>query len=156
MNIYLIILLSYTAFIFLMGVACLKISLGNIRRFSDFMALVVASLAWLAIIPIGILIWPVFLYKILNEGRWKVKSKFEIAPLTEANKIALRQIGFQEGKFVSFSNIEYEGFRYKYGRITVCNDGRVCVWDKYIKDGKHLVELIKNLPQNETIDKVEE
>jgi hypothetical protein len=146
MNIYLIILLSYVAFIFLMGVVGLKIAYGKIRSFTDFIVIVAVSLLWLAIIPVGIFIWPIFLYKILVDDKWTVEKTFTIHPLTEENKITLRQIGFEEGRFVSHSNIDYEGFRYGYGRIIVCNDGRVCIWCGDVKNKKHLIEIIKNLP----------
>ena len=158
MNIYFenttvaIILLAYVAFIFLLGVVLAKIAIGRLRHFRDYAGFIIILLVWVILIPVGILIWPIFLYKILVDNKWTVEETFTIHPLTEENKITLRQIGFKEGRFVSHSNIDYEGFRYGYGRITVCNDGRVCIWCGDVKNKKHLIEIIKNLPNK----KVEE
>lgn len=152
MNIYLIILFSYVTFIFLLGVVLVKISIGRLRHFRYYISFILVLLVWVILIPVGIFIWPIFLYKILVDNKWTVENTFTIHPLTEENKITLRQIGFEEGRFVSHSNIYYDGFRYGYGRIIVCNDGRVCIWRDDIKNKKHLIEIIKNLPNK----KVEE
>lgn len=148
MNIYLIILLSYVVFICLFGLILLRKSLGQSIFSKYFFPFILVSLLWLVLIPIFMIIWPYFLWKYLEEDA--VEKTFTIHPLTEENKITLRQLGFLEGKLWSKANIEFDGF--KLNKITVCNDGRVCVWRGLQEDLKYLIKVIKNLPDK----KVEE
>ena len=142
MNIYLIILLSYVAFICLFGLILLRKSLGCSIFSKYFGSFILLGLMWTVLIPIFMIIWPYFLWKYLEEDA--VEKTFTIHPLTEENKITLRQLGFLEGKLWSKANIEFDGF--KLNKITVCNDGRVCVWRGLQEDLKYLIKVIKNLP----------
>ncbi len=72
---------------------------------------------------------------------------FTIHELTDDNKIALRNLGFQEDNFVSRNNIEYSGFRREY--VVVQYNGRVFAQHEggLSRKQKHLIEQIKNLPK---------
>lgn len=85
-------------------------------------------------------------------NREKIET-FTIHELTEENRIALRQLGFEEGKFINRSNIAYEGFRKRFfkGRaiISVCNDGRVSIWGERGEEVKVIINQIRLLPEGE-------
>lgn len=142
MNIYLWILIGYLAFIYLFGAILLRVAVGKIKEFGYFVEFIFCLLLWIVLIPIFMIIWPYFLWKYLEEEA--VEKTFTIHPLTEENKITLRQLGFLEGKLWSKANIEFDGF--KFNKITVCNDGRVCVWRGLPQDLKYLIKVIKDLP----------
>lgn len=142
MNTYLWILIGYLAFIYFFGLILLRKSLGCSIFSKYFGEFILLGLMWIVLIPIFMIIWPYFLWKYLEDDA--VEKTFTIHPLTEENKITLRQLGFLEGKLWSKANIEFDGF--KFNKITVCNDGRVCVWRGLPQDLKYLIKVIKDLP----------
>lgn len=77
------------------------------------------------------------------------EETFTIHNLTKENKITLRQMGFQEGKFVSWHNLEYSGFRWRNvsARIIVSYNGRVLVQGRQDENMKTIVSIIRNLPK---------
>ena len=99
---------------------------------------------------IGVLITPFlwiisFAYFIGN--RASNSETFTIHKLTEENKIALRELGFSEGSFVSAENISYQGFRNLSQGIRILYNGRVSIRYKYTlsRKQKFLIKQIKSL-----------
>jgi uncharacterized membrane protein YgaE (UPF0421/DUF939 family) len=118
--------------------------------------------AFIAVFILGLVFTPIlwlftwYVFAMHDNPNYKT---FTIHKLTEENKNTLRQLGFQEGKFVSNNNIDYEGFRYSDSLIGISYNGRVFV--KYLyrlsKEQKHLMEQIKALPKPINYDeKIEE
>jgi len=83
---------------------------------------------------------------------------YTIHALTEDNKTTLRQLGFQEGHFISNNNMDYDGFRWNKGDIYVLYNGRIGVKYRYMTsfDQDHLFKQIKELPKGDESKKEEE
>jgi hypothetical protein len=81
------------------------------------------------------------------ESAKKDRKTFTIHELTENNKTLLREIGFEEGSFISVDNLDYSGFRYGPGDIVVCYNGR-CSF-KYGLNNKCqvIVNQIRKMPE---------
>ena len=63
--------------------------------------------------------------------------------LTRENKIALKQMGFEYGDFVSTSNLSHKGFASGFGSIIVLPNGRVNYSSKLNDKEKVIIEIIK-------------
>jgi hypothetical protein len=117
---------------------------------------------FIAVFIMGIFITPILWlagFFVFGTDKAKNYKTFTIHELTEENKNTLRQLGFQEGEFVSENNIYYKGFRYGYGLIGISYNGRVFAKYDYAlsKKQKHLMKQIKNLPRPINYDlKIEE
>ena len=101
-------------------------------------------------LPIIILLtpfWTIIAEKFNDMGIDDYKRKtFTIHKLTRENKIALKQMGFEYGDFVSTSNLDYKGFRRGFGSIIVLPNGRVNYSSKLNDKEKVIIEIIKLLP----------
>lgn len=118
-------------------------------------------LVFLTMFVIGLLVtpflWLVVFYELLTFDRHGYET-FTIHELTEDNKTTLRNLGFQEGNFVSNENCDFSGFRVQDNlNIKIQYNGRVAV--KYLyalnKEQKIMIKLIKNLPRCVEVDETE-
>jgi len=121
------------------------------KEITDVFILLIIFVLGLVMTPFMWLIsW--FFYTNYNTPSYKT---FTIHELTEENKIALKELGFKEGKWVSNNNIDYSGFRYNGGSICVQYNGRVFV--KYLwflsREQKFLIDKIRHLPKPLDFDK---
>jgi hypothetical protein len=74
---------------------------------------------------------------------------FTVHPLTRNNKILLRELGFNEGEFISEVNLEYEGFRYgRSADIIVCYNGRISYKRGLNKKCHVIIQQLRELPSN--------
>lgn len=145
MNILLIILIAYFvynylfALIYLIKVEAIRWKFGYV--FGMLLFLIPFTIFMMITTPFVGIMW---FAKAIN--RIKIDT-FTIHNLTEENKIALRQLCFYEGTFVSAANFVYDGFRKKIGttRIYISNDGYVCIWGDLTKEVKFYKERIKAL-----------
>ena len=82
---------------------------------------------------------------------------FTIHELSDENKIALKNMGFNEGEYVSYNNFDYKGFRNAKHNISIQYNGRVSVRYNYSlsREQKHLIRQIKELPREVNIDERE-
>jgi len=144
---YLWLLIGYTALVFLNVLALFIIKREYIGFFGTILIFVVILLIGLIATPF---LWLIdfarfCLYKTPSYKTWTIHE------LTEDNKTTLRQLGFQEGHFVSNNNLDYDGFRYNKGEICVLYNGRINV--KYLRmttnKQDYLFKIIKELPKNE-------
>ena len=142
---YFIVLIIYALVIFFSVLAsylrCSK-PMYLMDIFVFFMVFVVSF----ALMPFILLIAPFYFIDNKNP-RYKT---FTIHELTDDNKTTLKNLGFQEGEFVSNNNIDYKGFRYNHGDIIVQHNGRVAVKYLYVIsiEKKHIIKQIKNLPKD--------
>lgn len=124
---------------------------GGIDNFKDFMVhtfgSIIATILFLIIPFLWIYIFIKFI-ELSDKDKDNHEETFTIHNLTKENKITLRQMGFQEGKFVSSHNLDYSGFRLKdSARIIVLYNGRVLVQGRQDKNTKTIVSIIKGLPR---------
>jgi hypothetical protein len=117
--------------------------------FTGIITSIIVMLLTLYLMIILPFVWIIWFTNSVN----RIKShEFTIHELTKDNKIALRQIGFEEGKFVSWNNFDYEGFRIYvnglvgYTTISISNNGRVSIKGTLNKEVKVLIKKIKSLP----------
>ena len=119
---------------------------GSYGFFTNISLFIVAYIIGLVVTPILCLIAfaRFMLYKTPSYKTWTIHE------LTEDNKTTLRQLGFQEGHFISNNNLDYDGFRYNKGEIWVLYNGRIGV--KYLRmttyTQDYLFKIIKALPKN--------
>jgi hypothetical protein len=136
------------------------IKLLTTRNYGFFVSLGTLILAFFVGLVISPFLWLISLYYYFSYKTPSYKS-FTIHKLSEDNKTTLRNLGFQEGEFVSNNNIDYKGFRYNRGEVAVQYNGRV--FAKYLfllsKEQKHLIAQIKALPKpinyNEKIEELQ-
>ena len=77
-----------------------------------------------------------------NKSEFKV---YTISALTDDQKNVLRQLGFEEGTFISPDNLEYEGFRFNKGDVRVTNSGRVAFRGSRIpRQYRHIHQIFQN------------
>lgn len=114
----------------------------------DFLLVPATYILSLIIAPF---IWLIALERLISYEVYSYET-FTIHPLTEDNKIALRNLGFKEGEFLALNNIPYAGFQ-KDG-VVVLYDGRVNA--RYIyrlnRTQNFLIGTIKNLPTEVTLE----
>ena len=151
---YLWLLIGYASWVFITAL----IKLLTTRNYGFFVSLGILVLAFFVGVVISPFLWLISLYYYFGYETPQYKS-FTIHPLSEDNKTTLRELGFQEGEFVSNNNIDYKGFRYNRGEIAVQYNGRV--FAKYVfflsRKQKHLISQIESLPKPINYDeKIEE
>ena len=148
---YLWLLIGYASWVFL----TVLISLFTSRNYGFWYSIFIFVVAFLYGLIVSPFLWLISLYRYLRYDKPSYKT-CTIHELTEDNKTTLRQLGFQEGSFVSNNNLDYDGFRYNKGEIYVLYNGRIGV--KYLRmtstTQNHLFKIIKALPKNETKEEV--
>jgi hypothetical protein len=109
---------------------------------------IIATILFLIIPFLWIYIFIKFI-ELSDKDKDNHEETFTIHNLTKENKITLRQMGFQEGKFVSSHNLDYSGFRWwnASARIIVLYNGRVLVQGRQDENTKTIVSIIRNLPK---------
>jgi hypothetical protein len=141
---YFWLLIGYGILIFINTVVGYYQSIKS-KSLTDIFLIIIGFIVGLLFTP---LLWLVAWHNYATFKTPQYKT-FTIHELTEENKITLRELGFQEGEFVSNNNLDYKGFRYNRGEISVLYNGRVSI--KYLyrmsKEQKHLMQQIKNLPK---------
>ena len=146
MELYLWLLIGYGTLVAL-NVLFVSIKKGSYGFFTNILLFIIAFIVGLVITPILCLI-AFARFCLYNTPSYKT---YTIHELTEDNKTTLRQLGFQEGHFVSNNNLDYDGFRYNKGEICVLYNGRINV--KYLRmttnKQDYLFKIIKELPKNE-------
>lgn len=126
---------------------------GGIDNFKDFVVSTCVSIIATIVFLIIPFLW---IYIFIKFDKDNHEETFTIHNLTKENKITLRQMGFQEGKFVSSHNLDYSGFRWNdSARIIVLYNGRVLVQGKQDDKIKAIVSIIRNLPKPKPIVKGE-
>ncbi len=151
MDWYLWVLIGFVIYNFLFLFIYLWVSSG-IFTFKSFMIDIFASIIITIVLLIIPFLWIYIFIKFIelsDKDKDNHEETFTIHNLTKENKITLRQMGFQEGKFVSWHNLEYSGFRWRNvsARIIVSYNGRVLVQGRQDENMKTIVSIIKNLPK---------
>jgi len=145
---YLWLLIGYGTLVAL-NVLWVFVKKGSYGFFTNILLFIIAFIVGLVITPILCLI-AFARFCLYNTPSYKT---YTIHELTEDNKTTLRELGFQEGDFVSNNNIAYSGFRYKKGKIYVGYNGRIGV--KYVrftsKEQDFLYKVIKELPEDKSV-----
>lgn len=151
MDWYLWVLLAFASYNFVFVFIYLWVSSG-IFTFKSFIIDIFASIITSVVFLIIPFLWIYIFIKFIelsDKDKDNHEETFTIHNLTKENKITLRQMGFQEGKFVSTHNLEYSGFRWRNvsARIIVSYNGRVLVQGRQDENMKTIVSIIKNLPK---------
>jgi len=151
MDWYLWVLLAFASYNFVFVFIYRWVSSG-IFTFKSFIIDIFASIIITIVLLIIPFLWIYIFIKFIelsDKDKDNHEETFTIHNLTKENKITLRQMGFQEGKFVSWHNLEYSGFRWRNfsARIIVSYNGRVLVQGRQDENMKTIVSIIKNLPK---------
>lgn len=151
MDWYLWVLIGFVIYNFLFLFIYIWVDLGNFT-FKSFMIYIFASIIITILFLIIPFLWIYIFIKFIelsDKDKDNHEETFTIHNLTKENKITLRQMGFQEGKFVSSHNLDYSGFRWwnVSARIIVSYNGRVLVQGRQDENTKTIVSIIRNLPK---------
>lgn len=151
MDWYLWVLLAFASYNFVFVFIYLWVSSG-IFTFKSFIIDIFASIITSVVFLIIPFLWIYIFIKFIelsDKDKDNHEETFTIHNLTKENKITLRQMGFQEGKFVSTHNLDYSGFRWRNAsaRIIVLYNGRVLVQGRQDENTKTIVSIIRNLPK---------
>ena len=145
MNILLIVLIAYFVYSYIFALIYLfkveGVGGGIGYNFGVSLLVIPITIFMMITMPFVGIMWFV---KAIN--RIKMDT-FTIHELTEENKVALRQLWFDEGEFVSASNFVYEGFRKRVGttKIYISNNGYVCIWGDLTSEVEFYKKTIKCL-----------
>ncbi|MCK9319857.1 hypothetical protein [Methanoculleus sp.] len=149
---YLWLLIGYGSLIFLNVLALFIIKNETIGFFGTILLFIIMLLLGLIITPfLWLMAFARFcLYKTPS---YKI---YTIHKLTEENKTTLRQLGFQEGEFVSNNNLDYEGFRLGKGDIYITLNGRMGIKYRYFTsvEQDYYFKILKALPKGEENEKI--
>lgn len=147
------VLVIYLVLSFVLWIIFIKRIDCKISSFRDGLIVILLFLICLIAMPF---VWTYVFIKFLDLVDKHTYTTFTIHPLTEENRITLKQLGFKESIFVSATNFEYDGFRKCIGSVTisVCNNGRVSVHGVMRSESEVLLNIIRALP-SETCDELE-
>ena len=149
---YLWLLIGYAVWVFL---ALLVAYIKDMKRkkLSDLFGVIFLYIICLVISPFVMLLS--IYYFVVDKS--KNYETFTIHELSDENKIALKNMGFNEGEYVSYNNFDYKGFRNVKHNISIQYNGRVSVRYNYSlsREQKHLIRQIKELPREVNIDERE-
>ena len=151
MNWYIWVIIGYVIYVFVSTFVAWGIS-DTRKHWYNVIEVFVAALFSLVVTPF---IWLVSVFFTWHNDGVQYKT-FTIHALTQENKVTLKNLGFQEGEFITGSNMTFKGFKNYSLQVYIQKNGRVSIKYRFFMNmkQKQMVDIIKNLPK--PIDKEKE